>query len=164
MARAAIKYPREVEGVATATARVFYVELEAGKSVKAREESTTSDSFTVYPFQRDGTPRFSKIRSITFEGLRKKFPRGFLTQSTRGYGFTRPFYSLSNTLQDTLDVSKIVVSKTKATKLYKGHLVLNAGDLDRIFPYLPTSSKSRRKIPTTSRRLNLISYCRPNSR
>ncbi|MEQ1936446.1 MAG: hypothetical protein ABL962_21540, partial [Fimbriimonadaceae bacterium] len=84
MARATIKYPREVEGTPTATDRVFFVELELGKQVMAREESKVADSFTVFPFDRDGSPRFQKLRSITFEGLNKKFPRGFLTKSTYG--------------------------------------------------------------------------------
>ncbi len=145
MARATIKYPREVEGTPTATDRVFFVELELGKQVKAREESKVADSFTVFPFDRDGGPRFQKLRSIAFEGLNKKFPRGFLTKSTYGYGFTRVFYSLSNALQTSLDINRLVVSKGKPTKLYKSHLVLNAADLDRAFPVLSDLQKEQKQ-------------------
>ena len=145
MAKAQIKYPREVEGTPTANSRVFFVELEAGKQVKAREESTVSDAFTVFPFDRDGSPRFQKIKSISFEGLGMRFPRGFLTKSTYGYGFTRVFYPISNALQANLNVHRLGISKTTPTKLFKSHLVLNAADLDRAFPILSNLQREQKE-------------------
>lgn len=146
MTTSKIIYPRLVEVGSDANIQRFSVELEASKSVPAKEYSLHADSFTVFPFDvKSGGPKYKKLRSITFEGFNGKTPRGFFKEFTRGYGFTRALAPVFYAIEDRLGVPKIIISKTKPTKLYKYRLVLNADELDRAFPTFTNLFKEQKE-------------------
>jgi hypothetical protein len=146
MAAPKIKYPIEIEAGSDDKVRRFVVQYEDGREVKSREHSKIVDSFTVFPFDRLGQPRYKKIVALTFEGYFGKFPkRGFLTKFSTGYGFARTLAPLLFAIQDRLDIKKLVISKAKPTKLYKNHLVLNGPELDRAFPKLTQLLKEQKQ-------------------
>ena len=63
-------------------------------------------------------------------------PRGFFKEYTKGYGFTRVLNGLLYALESKFTVPSVIVSGTRSTSYKNYTLVLNANDLDRLYPQL----------------------------
>lgn len=140
-----------------------YVDEENDIDVKSREVSTKGTKVIHYPFNpKNGNPRYSSIKKITYEGLPEPLPPGFLKKARTGYGFTRDLSPLLYALSDALPrVRHIVVTESRKTQVKSPiEVILNIKDLDSARPEIHTlnsKQKGERSVLTN----NLLAHMLP---
>ncbi len=128
-----VVFLREILDASTSTVDTYALEIEGGGKIKVREEWKTEDRVVVYPFGRDGLPKYDKIARIEFEGFKKTIQPGFHKTWNFGYGFTRTLSPLVKILEEELGVTEVIVSKATPTSLSGTKLTLNSKQLNAIF-------------------------------
>lgn len=95
------------------------------------------DKFVIYPFYLDREtgevkPKYRKIRTFTFEGLKGHLPSGFITSASRGYGVARDLKPLIRFVERNLAVEDITISTKTKSKYTRTKLILDFEDFENI--------------------------------
>lgn len=114
-----------------------FVDTERDLDIKSKITFKRGDKFTLFPFYQDRRTgetkgKYRKIKSFTFEGLKKKLPAGFITSPERGYGVTRQLKPFVSFVEKNLDVEDITISKSKKSQMKQNSLVININDFENI--------------------------------
>ncbi len=105
----------------TLTKEVFQYIDEAQKiECLSREVFKKRDEIIHYPFDaRNGLvkPKYDHIRRIRFIGLNGKIPVGLIKSPAKGYGFTRVLSRLIYHLDETYELTEVLIEKYATTEL-----------------------------------------------
>jgi hypothetical protein len=122
-----------------------FVNEKDGINVKSKEVFKNGKKVVHFPFRTDdGSQKYSKVKKITYEGLSKNLPRGFIKSAFKGYGFTKVYSNLIYAFEDKFDTREIILSKTQRNEVKGKQIILNAGYLDRVYPEIDTLFKRQR--------------------
>lgn len=114
-----------------------YVDLKRKIDVQSKVVFKRQDKFILYPFYHDREtgvtgPKYRKIRTFTFEGLKGNLPSGFITNASRGYGAARGLKPLIRFVEQSFDVEDITISKKGKSNCTRNRLVISFCDLENI--------------------------------
>jgi len=112
---------------------VQYAQVSEKKSVVIRRVWKAGDKHSVYPFDREGNSKFEKIKVVSFEGLKGRFPQGFYTSASYGYGPTGTLFPLFRRIQEQVGVSEVCISRTRVSSISNEEIVISESDLKAIF-------------------------------
>lgn len=95
------------------------------------------DKFIHYPFYQDREtreikPKYRKIRTFTFEGLKGHLPHGFITLASKGYGLTRDLKPLRKFIEQYFDVEDVTITTKAKTKCIGKKFIINLSDFENI--------------------------------
>jgi len=123
----------------TAKDRIIYhyVDTKQRIDVLSKFIFKRQDKFIVYPFYvdretRETKPKYRKIRTFTFEGLKGRLPSGFITSASRGYGVARDLKPLVRFIERNLAVQDITISTKAQSKYIRNKLILSFKDFEDI--------------------------------
>lgn len=106
-------------------------------NIQSKVTFKRQDKFIIYPFYIDRdtrkvNPKYRKIKTFTFEGLKGRLPAGFITSASRGYGATRDLRPLIRYVERNLDVQDITITAKRKSRYIKGKLILSFKDFENI--------------------------------
>ncbi len=114
-----------------------FIDSENKINVRSKVVFKKQDKFVIYPFYIDKKtrkikPKYRKIQSFTFEGLKNKLPSGFIKDASKGYGVTRFLKPLRKFIEDSLDVRDVEITKKNKSNLAGYKLILHFEDFENI--------------------------------
>ncbi len=113
-----------------------YIDKQNNINIKSKEIFKNVKKVIHYPFWKTGIPKYKNIISIVYENMPEKLPRGFNKVWGKGYGFTKVLNGLLKALDKQLKLPSVIVSGTRKTSYRNKTIVLNANDLNEIYPQL----------------------------
>lgn len=160
----ASQYPDEVLVSDLKTKEVYhFIDEENGINLKCKEVFKDDSKVVHYPFsRRDGTPKYEKIKSITYHKMPYQLPHGFRKSWTSGYGFTSVFNPIIYFLEENFPkTSQIIISGESPTEIKGSRATFNRNDMEAAYRYLnPLSLQYRSDVKFAVR--NIFSDWIPN--
>lgn len=114
-----------------------YVDLKRKIDVQSKVVFKRQDKFILCPFYHDWEtgvtgPKYRKIRTFTFEGLKGHLPSGFITHASRGYGVARGLKPLIRFVEQNFSVEDITITKKGKSSCTRNRLVISFKDFEDI--------------------------------
>ena len=113
-----------------------YVDDDKEINTKSKIVYKNKDLFTTFPFYQDRKTNEIKQKysfgKISFEGLKGKFPSGFIKNPKAGYGATSQLKPLMKFISKKFQIDEVLISKTKKTQLDGKDLTINFKELESI--------------------------------
>lgn len=130
--------------------KVSYYAVDDEKKFKVLAREVFSDGKeVVYPFDREGKPKYKFLQKIVFDGVARSNTKGFCSLNF-GYRFTKNLSPLLSFLEDPrFTVFELYISSKEETKFDKEKriLIISKRDLDFVFSQIrPTRDKHSKEL------------------